>query len=121
MNVASANAVDGGAGEDVFREDAEARRGVSRAGAYDVERAELPAPIMGATTPVGVAPDRPVMATDCVDNTSVILWSYPEGRPLARAVGHTGGVGEIAFTPDGKSMVTGSDDGTIRLWTWGEH
>jgi WD40 repeat protein len=43
------------------------------------------------------------------------LWPLGEsyGRVLA---GHKGAVMDLAFTPDGQSLVSASDDGTVRLW-----
>jgi WD40 repeat protein len=37
-------------------------------------------------------------------------------EPLRRLNGHTGIVGPMAFSPDGKRLATGADDGTVRLW-----
>jgi hypothetical protein len=35
---------------------------------------------------------------------------------VATLAGHTGPVWEVAFSPDGKRVLTGSDDNTARLW-----
>ncbi|MGZ0163294.1 MAG: protein kinase domain-containing protein [Planctomycetales bacterium] len=39
------------------------------------------------------------------------------GRRLARLHGHTAAVRSVSFLPNGKQLVTGSDDGTVRLWS----
>ena len=43
-----------------------------------------------------------------------------EDRSLLRIfAGHSGPVNSVAFSPDGKLVLTGSDDGTARLWETG--
>jgi WD40 repeat protein len=40
----------------------------------------------------------------------------PEGFLIRRFEGHHGGVGAVACAPDGRYLVSGSRDGTVRLW-----
>lgn len=42
------------------------------------------------------------------------------GQRLARLHGHTAAVRSVSFLPDGQRLVTGSDDGTVRLWSMPE-
>src|SRR5262249_25088877 len=44
------------------------------------------------------------------------LWDAGTGRPLRALRGHLGWVRAVAFTPDGKTLVTGSVDATAKLW-----
>ena len=39
-----------------------------------------------------------------------------EVKERATLKGHTGVICSLAFTPDGKTLASGSSDGTIRLW-----
>ena len=50
--------------------------------------------------------------------TSIGTWIYDveTGEALDLLTGHTARVKSIAFSPDGKTLATGSEDNTIRLW-----
>jgi WD40 repeat protein len=39
-----------------------------------------------------------------------------EGRELLTLEGHSGGVTSVAFSPDGKRIVSGSYDNTVKVW-----
>ena len=47
---------------------------------------------------------------------TVHLWAVPYKKSHATLKGHTKKINVLAFTPNGKMIASGSDDGTIRLW-----
>jgi WD40 repeat protein len=52
--------------------------------------------------------------------TSVTVFSFPlDGNLITELTGHTESVTSIAFSPDGKTIATSSDDSTGRLWSLG--
>ncbi len=51
----------------------------------------------------------------CHEGGSVWLWDLATRRPLIPALRHLGPV-DAAFSPDGKTIVTGSTDKTARVW-----
>jgi WD40 repeat protein len=44
------------------------------------------------------------------------LWDVASGQPVADFKGHTSDVTAIAFSDDGKTLVSGGRDGTLRVW-----
>ena len=50
--------------------------------------------------------------------SSIGIWIYDadSGEELVLLTGHTGGVISVGFSPDGKTIATGSWDDTVRLW-----
>ena len=44
------------------------------------------------------------------------MWDASSGKKLKRMEGHTGHVRSVAFSSDGKWIVSGSDDRSVRVW-----
>jgi WD40 repeat protein len=53
-------------------------------------------------------------------DTSIRIWDLDEGREVQRLEGHTAAVRTLIFIADGKALVSGGDDSTLRLWAFGK-
>lgn len=49
-------------------------------------------------------------------DNKIRLWDVLTGEPVARLAGHPDGVSLLLFSPDGKVLVSGSDDSTLLSW-----
>ncbi len=48
--------------------------------------------------------------------SSINLWHQPTGWPIAQLMSHRAPVSTIALTSDGQTLISGSDDRTIKIW-----
>jgi WD40 repeat protein len=66
-----------------------------------------------------LSPDGSILATTGdpgkADN-AIHLWDTATGKRLGYCTGHKQGVWSVAFSPDGKTLATASDDSTLKLW-----
>jgi WD40 repeat protein len=67
------------------------------------------------------SPDRKTLATGSTPNTddehfTVTLWDLATGKSLHAMSGHTKEIDDIAFSPDGHTLASASQDQSIKLW-----
>jgi WD40 repeat protein len=76
-------------------------------------------PEQNAIFTVAFSSDGHHVATGVLDDGTIRLWDVsgdklaPVGSPLS---GHSGTVNSVKFSPDGERIVSGSADGSLRLW-----
>jgi len=61
---------------------------------------------------------RGILASGCWDKT-IKIWEINTGREICTLSGHSNYVRSVAFSPDGQTLVSGSDDDTIKIWRRG--
>ena len=49
---------------------------------------------------------------------AIYIWDLETGVEICRLIGHTGDVRAVTFSRDGRLVISGSNDGTIRIWDW---
>jgi hypothetical protein len=65
---------------------------------------------------IAVSSDGRFLATAHPDEKGVRMWELGSGRERGRFNGHRDTVRSLAFAPDGRTLLSGSDDGTVLVW-----
>lgn len=65
---------------------------------------------------VAFSPDGALLATARRSDKTVKLWNWLNGELLCTLSGHLEGVYAVSFTPDSKTLISGSMDKTIKVW-----
>jgi WD40 repeat protein len=73
---------------------------------------------LGDVWSLAFSPDGTRLAAAVGDHASGMaqVWDVATGQPLAVLQGHRHRVTGIAYSPDGRRLVTSSHDGSLRLW-----
>jgi RNA polymerase sigma factor (sigma-70 family) len=66
--------------------------------------------------PVSLSSDGTKLATHGQEQGQIVVWELATGKRLSPTRGHQRAIGSVAFSPDGKTLATGSWDETLRLW-----
>lgn len=69
-------------------------------------------------TAVQVTADGKTLAGANGRSNQILLWDLKTGRQLASLVGHEARVWSLQFLPVGQFLISGSEDGSIRIWNW---
>lgn len=66
--------------------------------------------------PVRFSPDSSRLVFFCTNTIESHPATLDDPRDVIRCVGHTNKVWVLRYTPDGRSLVSASSDGTVRVW-----
>ena len=66
------------------------------------------------------SPDGKTLLDSKWSEARIQLWDVDTGRSLGTLSGHTEPIETLVFSHDGKTLASGSEDGTVLLWDWNE-
>lgn len=68
-------------------------------------------------TSLAIDPSGEVVCAGSLDSFDVHLWSVQTGQLLDSLSGHEGPISSLSFASDGSSLISGSWDKTVRIWS----
>ena len=75
------------------------------------------APTRLSFSSIAVDPSGEVVCAGSLDTFEIHIWSVQTGQLLDQLSGHEGPVSSLAFAPSGGTLVSGSWDHTVRVWS----
>jgi periodic tryptophan protein 2 len=66
---------------------------------------------------LAIDPSGEVICAGSLDSFDIHVWSVQTGQLLDQLAGHEGPVAALAFAPDGSTVISGSWDHTVRIWS----
>lgn len=75
------------------------------------------APTRLSFSSLAVDPSGEVVCAGSLDAFDIHIWSVQTGQLLDQLTGHEGPVASLAFAPAGGTLVSGSWDHTVRIWS----
>jgi hypothetical protein len=65
---------------------------------------------------IAFSPDGTLVATNAGKNDGIVLWEAASGKAVRLLAGHDGGTRSLAFSPDGRKLLSGGADSTALVW-----
>jgi len=69
-------------------------------------------------TYLSYSPDGQFLLSAALDDSLICIWDTETGVCIDSLVGHTSSVNSVVFNKDGDRILSGSFDGTFRIWDW---
>ncbi len=86
---------------------------------YDAATGKELFQLAGQEPLLAFSPDGKTLATGGHGDHAVHLWDAGTGKGRGRLNGHQGRITSLAFTADGRRLISGSEDGTALVWDVG--